>query len=74
MIGAIIWAPEVSEYVYAGREWPIFSLECAYVKLTGGLIQGYKMTFKEQKVRCLNYGAVVANIDGTRVELSGEAT
>ena len=30
------------------------------------------MTFKEQKIRCLNYGAVVPNISGTRVELSGE--
>jgi len=30
------------------------------------------ITFKEQNIRCLNYGAVVPNIDGTRVELLGE--
>jgi hypothetical protein len=38
----------------------------------GGETPNIMMTFKEQKVRCLNYGAVVPNIDGTRVELKGE--
>ncbi len=45
----------------------------ASIKLTPeGETPYIMMTFKEQKVRCVNSGAVVANIDGTRVELSGE--
>jgi len=45
----------------------------ASISLTSeGELSHIMMTFKEQEVRCLNYGAVVPNIDGTRVELSGE--
>ncbi len=63
--------------VVGSIEGGIFSL--ASSKLTAsisvtpeGETPNIMMTFKEQKVRCLNYGAVVSNIDGTRVELSGE--
>jgi hypothetical protein len=37
-----------------------------------GEISFMTMSFKDLNTRCLNYGDVVANINGTRVELTGE--
>lgn len=37
-----------SQYVYAGYHWDIFDTDWAYVKLTGGLLHGYKDEYKDK--------------------------
>jgi len=77
---AIDGLPELSGTTVAvvgSIEGGIFSLASsgltASISLTPeGETPNIMITFKEQKVRCVNYGAVVPNVDGTRVELSGE--
>jgi len=72
--------PELSGFtvsVVGSIEGGIFSLVSsqltASISLTSeGETPNIMMTFKEQKVRYLNYGAVVLKIDDTRVDLSGE--
>jgi hypothetical protein len=37
-----------SQYLYTGYSWPLFSKDWAYVKLTGGLLYGYKEPYKDK--------------------------
>jgi hypothetical protein len=39
---------QFSQYVYVGREWSMFSRDWAYVKVTGGLIHGYKEPYEDK--------------------------
>lgn len=36
-----------SQYLYAGRQWPLFKQDWAYFKLTGGLLHGYKGDYQD---------------------------
>jgi hypothetical protein len=77
---AVEGLPELSGLtvsIIGSLEGGIFSLGSS--KLTAsislspeGETPNIMITFKEQNVRCLNHGAVVSNISGTRVELKGE--
>ncbi|MCF6262790.1 MAG: sn-glycerol-3-phosphate transporter [Xanthomonadales bacterium] len=37
-----------SQYLYAGRQWPLFKKDWAYFKLTGGLLHGYKEPYEDK--------------------------
>ena len=37
-----------SQYLYAGRTWPILKKDWAYFKLTGGLLHGYKEPYEDK--------------------------
>ena len=37
-----------SQYLYAGRSWPMFKKDWAYFKLTGGLLHGYKEPYEDK--------------------------
>lgn len=37
-----------SQYLYAGYYWDLFGTEWAYVKVTGGLLHGYKEPFEDK--------------------------
>jgi len=48
-----------SQYLYAGRSWKLFNTNWAYVKLTGGLLHGYKKPY-EDKIPFNKYGVAPA--------------
>ena len=37
-----------SQYLYAGRSWPLFKKDWVYFKLTGGLLHGYKEPYEDK--------------------------
>jgi hypothetical protein len=37
-----------SQYLYAGYSWPIYGRDWAYVKLTGGVLHGYKDPYEDK--------------------------
>jgi len=37
-----------SQYLYAGRSWPLFKTDWAYFKVTGGLLHGYKEPYEDK--------------------------
>lgn len=37
-----------SQYLYAGYSWPLFSKDWAYLKLTGGILHGYKEPYEDK--------------------------
>ncbi len=37
-----------SQYLYAGYSWPLFKTDWAYLKLTGGVLHGYKDPYAGQ--------------------------
>jgi|GEM_PF-214909 len=37
-----------SQYLYAGYSWPLFKTDWAYVKLTGGVLHGYKDPYEDK--------------------------
>ena len=37
-----------SQFLYAGRSWPMFKKDWAYFKLTGGLLHGYKEPYEDK--------------------------
>ena len=39
---------QASQYVYAGYSWDLFGADWAYVKLTGGLLHGYKEPYEDK--------------------------
>lgn len=39
---------QASQYVYVGKTWPILKSELWYVKLTGGLLHGYKEPYEDK--------------------------
>ncbi len=50
-----------SQYLYAGRAWPLFKKDWAYFKLTGGFLHGYKEPY-EDKIPLNNLGVAPAII------------
>jgi hypothetical protein len=37
-----------SQYLYAGYSWPLFKSDWAYIKLTGGVLHGYKDPYADK--------------------------
>ena len=37
-----------SQYLYAGYSWPLFGKDWTYVKLTGGVLHGYKEPYEDK--------------------------
>jgi hypothetical protein len=37
-----------SQYLYAGYSWPLFKTDWAYLKVTGGVLHGYKEPYEDK--------------------------
>jgi hypothetical protein len=37
-----------SQYLYAGYRWPLFGTDWSYLKLTGGILHGYKEPYEDK--------------------------